>query len=57
MNYVPNQNEKVLSKTLADFNSDGVKITLRHPLHFKMTLPLLQVLKKSLPIFLSLCHT
>ena len=57
MNYVPNQNEKVLSKTLSDFNSDGVKITLRRPRYFKMTLPLLQVLKKSLPIFLSFCHT
>ena len=57
MNYVPNQNEKVLDETLAGFNSDGVKITLKRLRHFKMTLPLLQVFQKSLPIPLSICHT
>ena len=47
MNYVPNQNGKVLEKALTGFNSDDVKTTLRHLRCFKMTLPLLQVLKKS----------
>ena len=55
LNYVPNQNDKVLKETLAGFNSDAVKSTLRH-LPFKMTLPLFQALQKSLPISLSLCH-
>ena len=55
LNYVPNQNDKVLKETLAGFNSDAVKSTLRH-LHFKMTFPLFQALQKSLPISLSLCH-
>ena len=57
MNYVPNQNGKVLEETLAGFNSDHVKTTLRHLCCFKMTLPLLQVLQKSRPIPLSLCYT
>ena len=48
MNYVPNQNEKVLEETLLGFNSDAVKTTLRH---------LRQVLEKSLPIPIQLCHT
>ena len=57
MSYVPNQNGKVLEETLAGSNSDAVKITLRQRLrYFKMTFPLLQVLQKSLPIPLSLCH-
>ena len=55
LNYVPNQNDKVLKERLAGFNSDAVKSALRH-LPFKMTLPLFQVLQKSLPISLSLCH-
>ena len=55
LNYVPNQNDKVLKETLAGFNSDAVKSTLRH-LPFKMTFPLFQALQKSLPISLSLCH-
>ena len=29
MNYVPNKSRKVLEETLAGFNSDDVKITLR----------------------------
>ena len=49
--------EKFLEETLAGFNSDDVKATLRGLRYFKMTLPLLQVLQKSLPIPLSLCHT
>ena len=57
MNYVPNQNGKVLEEILAGFNSDGVKITLKPLSYFKITLPLLQVLQKSLPIPLSLFHT
>ena len=52
MNYVPNQNGKVLEETLAGFNSDAVKTTLRYLRYFKMTLPLLQVFQKSLPILL-----
>ena len=57
MNYVPNQNGKVLEETLAGFDSDALKTTLRRLRYFKMTLPLLQVLQKSLPIPLSLCDT
>ena len=49
MNYVLNQNWKVLEEMLA-----GSKTTLRRRLRYlKMTLRLLQVLPKSLPI---LCH-
>ena len=44
-------------KTLADSNSDAVKTTLTVYLrYFNITLPLFQVLQKSLPIPLSLCH-
>ena len=43
-------------ETLARSNSDALKTTLRRLSYFKMTLPLLQVLQKSLPIPLSLCH-
>ena len=42
LNYVPNQNGKVLEEMLAGFNSDDVKTTLRRLRCFKMTLPLLQ---------------
>ena len=56
MNYVPKQNGKVLEETLAVFNSDAVKATLRSLRYFKMTLPPLKVIKKALPIPLSLCH-
>ena len=56
MNYVPNQNGKGLEKTLAGFNQDAVKTTFRGIPYFKVMLPLLQVLQKSLPISLSLCH-
>ena len=56
MNYLPNQHGEVLAETLAGFNSDAVKTFI--PLCYsKMTLPLLQVFQKSLPIPLSLCHT
>ena len=57
MNYVSNQNEKILAETLAGFNSDHAKTTLRSLCCFKMTLPLLQVLQKSRPIPLSLCYS
>ena len=57
MNYIPNQNGKVLEETLADFNSDDVKTTLKCLRCFKMTFLFLQVLKKSLPIPMSLCYT
>ena len=56
MNYVPNQNGKVLEETLAGSNSEAVKTTFRGLRSFKMTLPLLKVLQKSLLIPLSLCH-
>ena len=52
MNYIPNQNGKVLLETLAASNSDAVRATLKRLRHFKMTLPL-QVLQKPLPFF---CH-
>ena len=55
MNHNPNQSVKVLEETLAGSNSDAVKTTLKRLRCFKMTLPLLQVHKKSLPI--SLSHT
>ena len=57
INYVPNQNGIVLEETMAGFNSNDVKTTLRRLRYFKMTLPLLQVLQKSLAIPLSLVHT
>ena len=57
MNYVPNQNGKVLEETLAGFNSDDVKKPLRRLRYFTMTLFLLQVLQKSQLIPLSLCYT
>ena len=50
-------NGKVLEATLAGFNSDDVKTTLRRLCCFKMVLPLLQALQQSLPIHLSLCYT
>ena len=53
MNYVPNQNGKVLEGKLAGSNSDAVKTTLRHLRYFKTTLSLLQVLQKFLSLF---CH-
>ena len=56
MNYVPNQNEKVLKETLADFDLDAVKTTWSGLRYFKMILPLLQVLQKSFPIPLSPYH-
>ena len=46
---------EVQEETLADFNSDVVKTTLRLR-YFKMTLPLFQVHQKSLPIPQSLCE-
>ena len=56
MNYVPNHNGKVLKEMLAGSSSDAAKTTLRCLRYFKMTLPLLQILQKSLLIPLSLCH-
>ena len=50
MNYVLNQNWKVREETLVGFISVTVKTTLRRLRYFKMTLPLLQVIQKSLPI-------
>ena len=56
MNYIPNQNGKVLEKMLAGFNSGDVKTTLRRLRCFKMILPLLQVLQKSHPFPVTLLH-
>ena len=42
MNYVPNQNWKVLEETRASSNSDAMKIILKRLLYFKMTFPLLR---------------
>ena len=56
MNFVLNQNGKVLEETLTGSNSDSVKTKSGRLRNFKMTLALLQVLQKSLPILLSLCH-
>ena len=39
INYVPNQNRKVLEETLASFSSDAVKTTLRRLRYFKMNPP------------------
>ena len=38
MNYVPNQNGKVLEETLAGFDSDALITILRRQRYFKMTL-------------------
>ena len=46
-----------MEEILAGFSSDGVKTSLRRVHCFKMTLPLLQVFQKFLPIHRSLCHT
>ena len=56
MKNVPNQNGKVLEETLAGSNSSVVKTTIVGLQYFKMTLLLLQILEKPLPIFLSLYH-
>ena len=57
MNYVPNQNGKVIEERLAGFNSDDVKRTLRRLCCFKIILPLSQVLQKSHPIPVTSLHT
>ena len=53
MNYVPNQNEKVLDET-QQAPIEAVKTTLRGLSYFKMTLSLLKILQKFVP--LSFCH-
>ena len=57
MNYVPNKNRKDFKVKQASFNSDYVKKALRRLRYFKMTLPLLKVLQKSLLISLALFQT
>ena len=44
MNYVPNQNGKVLEEAVAGSNSGSLKTALRRLRCFKITLPLLQVI-------------
>ena len=58
MSYVAIQNRNVLGKKIPTSpNSDDIKTSLRkHLRYFKMTIPLLQVLQKSLPIPMSLSH-
>ena len=41
MNYVPNQDGKLLDEKLAGFNSEDVKTTLTRLRCFQMTLPFL----------------
>ena len=53
MSYVFNQNGKVQEETLTEPNSVVMKATLRRLRYFKMILPLLPVLQKSLLISLS----
>ena len=53
---IQNQNGKVLEEMLAGSNSDAVKTTLRDLHNFKITLPLMQVLKIALTILLSHDH-
>ena len=53
MSYVFNQNGKVQEETLTEPNSVVMKATLRRLRYFKMILPLLPVLQKSLLIPLS----
>ena len=53
---IQNQNGKVLEEMLAGSNSDAVKTTLRDLHNFKITLPLMQVLKIPLTILLSHDH-
>ena len=57
LNYVRSQNGKTLEETLAGFNSDDVKTTLKRLLYFEMIIPFFQILQKSLPVPLLLCHT
>ena len=56
MNYILNQNGKVLKETLSGSNLDTVQPTLSGLRCFKMTFTILEVLQKSLPSLLSLCH-
>ena len=56
MNYILNQNGKVLKEALAGSNLDTVQPTLSGLRCFKMTFTILEVLQKSLPSLLSLCH-
>ena len=53
MSYVFNQNGKVQEETLTEPNSVVMKATLRRLRYFKMILPLLPVLQKSLLISVS----
>ena len=58
MNYVSNQNGKVLEGMLAGSNSDALKTTLTRCLrYFKMNLSLLQDLRISLHSSVTLSHT
>ena len=57
IDYVPNQNRKVLDETLAGFSSDDVETVLGGLHCFKKTLLLLQALQKLIPIPLPFCHT
>ena len=56
INYVPNQNGKVLEETLAGFNLDVVKATLRHLRYFKMALPPPKFFKISFHFSVTLPH-
>ena len=46
MNYIPNQNQKVVEETLAGFNSDDGKKIWMQLRCFKITITLFQILQK-----------
>ena len=48
MNFVPNQNRKVLEETLTGLNSDAMNNILRGLWNYRMMILLLQVLEKLL---------
>ena len=50
MNYIPTQNGTFLGETLAGSNTDAVEATLKCVHYFRMTVSLLLVAQKSLPI-------
>ena len=54
--YVPNQNGKAQEETAGKLKFRCCENNIETVRYFKMTLSLFEVLQKSLPIPLSLCH-
>ena len=54
--YVPNQNGNAQEETAGRLKFRCCENNIETVCYFKMTLPLFEVLQKSLPIPLSLCH-